>query len=288
MNAEYIAENESKLLDELLSIRGRFCNEKNVCFGKNNPDGLALLRLCPGMTLNAWKIIAETHDLNDWITIPLEENSIPHLKHVQSVLQTLSYKTEHDPLTGIANRRAFEKTLDQEIERSSRDKTPVSLAILDLDNFKAINDTYGHLKGDEVLIDLADMISSNSRRYDLIARIGGEEFALILSGAGQRKAEQLVERLLENIRELTFKKPNSSETFSVTCSVGLATYKGLMNLKIHEFIEKADKALYEAKKTGKDRICTADILDFESVTRETLVHADEKKFLFTGIIKGRD
>ncbi|WP_291327830.1 GGDEF domain-containing protein [Desulfovibrio sp. UCD-KL4C] len=282
MNAEYIAENEAELLEELLSVRERFCNETNVCFGKNCLDGLAVLRFCPGMTLNAWKILAETHDLNDWMTIPLEENSFPHLKHIQSVLQTLSYKTEHDPLTGVSNRRAFEKTLDQEIERSSRDKTPVSLAILDLDNFKAVNDTYGHLKGDEVLIDLADMISSNSRRYDLVARIGGEEFAIILSGAGQHKAGQLVERLLEKTRKLTFKKTNSTETFSVTCSVGIATYKGLMNLKMHEFIEKADKALYEAKKTGKDRICTADILDFESVTKETLVHADEKKFLFTG------
>ncbi|SDL13714.1 diguanylate cyclase (GGDEF) domain-containing protein [Maridesulfovibrio ferrireducens] len=282
MNAEYIAENEAYLLDELLSVRERFCDEKNVCFGKNCLDGLAILRLCPGMTLSAWKILAERHGLNDWMTIPLEENITPHLKHVQSVLQTLSYKTEHDPLTGLSNRRAFERTLDQEIERSRRNKTSVSLAILDLDNFKAVNDTYGHLKGDEVLIDLADMISNSSRRYDLVARIGGEEFAIILSGAGQFKAEQLLERLLEKTRTLTFKKPHGKETFSITCSIGLATYKGLIDIQMHDFIEKADKSLYEAKNTGKNRICTAKILDFESVTRETLVHANEKKFLFTG------
>ena len=282
MNAEYIAENEANLLNELLSVRERFCKENNICFGKDCLDGLAVLRLCPGMTLEAWEILAETHGLNDWMTIPLEENIMPHLKHVQSVLQTLSYKTEHDPLTGVSNRRAFERTLDQEIERSRRNKTPVSLAILDIDNFKAVNDTYGHLKGDEVLIDLADMISGSSRRYDLVSRIGGEEFAIILSGAGQYKSEQLLERILEKTRELSFATPDKKDKFSITCSVGLATYKGMIDLKMHDFIEKADKALYEAKGSGKDKVCTADILDLASVARETLVHANEKKFLFTG------
>ncbi|WP_421901591.1 GGDEF domain-containing protein [Maridesulfovibrio sp.] len=282
MSAEYIAENEASLLEELLSVRDRFCNEKGVCHAHECPEGLAVLRLCPGMTLEAWEILAERHGLNDWMTVPLDRDMAPHLIHVQSVLQELSYKTEHDPLTGLSNRRVFERTLDQEIERTRRSKTPLTLAILDLDNFKKINDTWGHLKGDEVLIDFADLLSQNSRRYDLVARIGGEEFAIILSGVGLVKAKQLLERLLDKIRGLTFTKPGSNETFSVTCSAGISCFKGMVDVEMHELIGKADKALYDAKKAGKDQVCSADILDFETVTKETLVHANEKKFLFTG------
>ncbi|NDV23596.1 GGDEF domain-containing protein [Desulfovibrio sp. JC022] len=282
MSAEYIAENEASLLEELLSVRDRFCNEKGVCHSQKCPEGLTVMRLCPGMTLEAWEILAERHGLNDWMTMPLDQNMAPHLNHIQSVLQELSYKTEHDPLTGLSNRRVFERTLDQEIERTRRAKTPLTLAILDLDNFKKVNDTWGHLKGDEVLIDFADLLSQNSRRYDLVARIGGEEFAIILSGVGLVKAKQLMERLLDKVRDLTFAKPGSNESFSITCSAGISCFKGMVDIEMHELISKADKALYEAKKSGKDQVCSADILDFETVTKETLVHANEKKFLFTG------
>ena len=282
MSAEYIAENEASLMEELLSVRDKFCNEKKVCHSHECPEGLAVMRLCPGMTLEAWEILAERHGLNDWLTMPLDRNIAPHLNHVQSVLQKLSYKTEHDPLTGLSNRRVFERTLDQEIERSRRNKTPLSLAILDLDNFKNINDTWGHIKGDEVLIDFADLLARNSRRYDLAARIGGEEFAIILSGIGLVKSQQLLKRLLGKVRDLNFNIPGSDQKFSVTCSAGISCYKGMVDIERHELINKADKALYEAKDSGKDQVKTADILDFESVTKESLVHANEKKFLFTG------
>ncbi|WP_319759428.1 GGDEF domain-containing protein [Maridesulfovibrio sp.] len=282
MNAEYIAENESSLLEELISVRDKFCTTNNVCHPEESQDGLAVMRLCPGMTLEAWEILAKQHGLNDWLTIPLDSNTTPHLFHVQTVLQELSYKTDHDPLTGLSNRRVFERTLDQEIERTRRNKTPVSLAILDLDNFKQINDKWGHLKGDEVLIDFADLLARNSRRYDLVARIGGEEFAIIFAGVGLVKSQQLLERLLGKVRDLNFKVPGSKDKFSVTCSAGVSCFKGMVDIEMHQLIDKADKALYEAKESGKDQVKTADIIDFESVTKETLVHADEKKFLFTG------
>lgn len=282
MSAEYIAENEASLLEELLSVRDRFCKGSNACLTEECPEGLAVLRICPGMTLNAWEILAERHGLNDWLTVPLDQNAAPHLNHVQSVLEELSYKTEHDPLTGLSNRRVFERMLDQEMERSRRNKTPLSLAILDIDNFKQVNDTWGHLKGDEVLIDFAEMLSHGSRRYDLAARIGGEEFAVILSGVGLFKAQQLLQRLLDRTRELSFSTPDKRDSFSVTCSAGVVCYKGIVETSVNELVDKADKALYEAKNTGKDKVCTADVLDYEAVNRESLVHANEKKFLFTG------
>ncbi len=282
MSAEYIAENEASLLEELFSVRDRFCKESGACTAQDCPEGLAVLKLCPGMTLEAWEILAERHGLNDWLTLPFDHNATPHLNHIQSVLEELSYKTEHDPLTGLSNRRVFERVLDQEMERSRRNKTPLSLAILDIDNFKSINDTWGHLKGDEVLIDFGEMLAHGSRRYDLVARIGGEEFAVILSGVGLFKAQQLLQRLLDKTRELSFSTPDNNDKFSITCSAGVVCYKGIVPTTISDLVEKADKALYEAKNTGKDKVCTADVLDYEAVNKETLVHANEKKFLFTG------
>lgn len=282
MSAEYVAENEASLLEEMLSVKDRFCTPESSGCEILTEDGLAVLRLCPGMTLEAWGILAERHGLNDWMTVPLKKGDLPHLRHVQAVLDKLSYETEHDPLTGLSNRRAFERLLDQEIERSKRGKTPVSLAILDLDDFKVINDTWGHLKGDEVLIDIADLLSRNSRRYDLVARIGGEEFAIIISGVGLFKAEQMLNRFLDQVREMKFTSPDGREKFNISCSVGLTTYKGLAELEMNNFIEHADKALYKAKEAGKDCICTTDPVDLQTVTKQTLVHANEKKFLFTG------
>jgi diguanylate cyclase (GGDEF)-like protein len=282
MNAEYIAENESCLLEEMLSIRDLFCTSDQIGNGLVQQKAMGILRLCPGMTLEAWEILAQQHGLNDWITVPVDKDALPHLRHVQSVLGKLSYETEHDPLTGLSNRRVFERILDQEIERSQRGKTSVSLAILDLDNFKAVNDTYGHLKGDEVLIDLGDLISRNSRRYDLVSRIGGEEFAVIISGVGIFKAEQMLDRLLAQIRELEFSTPDGTGKFGISCSAGVTSYKGLIEIKPHELIDEADKALYEAKNSGKDCVKTSDPVDLQAVTKQTLVHANEKKFLFTG------
>ncbi|WP_320170058.1 GGDEF domain-containing protein [Maridesulfovibrio sp.] len=282
MSAEYIAENEACLLEELLSVRDRFCKDNEACSETADADGLAVMKLCPGMTLEAWEILAERHGLNDWMTLPLDRNAVPHLNHVQHVLQELSYKTDHDPLTGLSNRRAFERALDQEMERSRRHKTPLSLAILDIDNFKSVNDTWGHLKGDEVLMNFAEMLSHRARRYDIVARIGGEEFAVLLSGVGLFKAKQLLQRILEKTKSLVFSTPDNKETFSVTCSAGLVCYKGIVISNTNDLIDKADKALYKAKSSGKDRVCTADVLDYEAVSKETLVHANEKKFLFTG------
>lgn len=280
MNAEYVAENEASLLEEMLSVKEFFCKSENSeC---NTCEALAVFKLCPGMTLEAWEIIAQQHSLNDWMTVPLNRQTLPHLRHLQTVLNKLSYETEHDPLTGLSNRRVFEKILDQEIERSKRGKTPVSLAILDLDDFKLINDTWGHLKGDEVLIDLADLLSQHSRRYDLVSRIGGEEFAIIISGIGLFKAEQLLNRFIEQVRKLEFSTSDGKKKFNISCSIGISAYKGLTDVKPHELIDAADKALYDAKKSGKDCIKTVDPLDLQKIATQTLVNANEKKFLFTG------
>ena len=256
-------------------------------FSKGNQDvtpadAVWVFRLFQGVTPDEWESLTDRHDLKQWLTLPIDGDAFPHLKHIQQTLERLAYQTDHDALTGLANRRAFDRTLDIEIERSKRTKTPLSLAILDLDDFKYVNDTYGHPKGDEVLTRFASQMQASTRRYDLAARFGGEEFALIMAGSGIVKSQRLLERLLNEFRQIEFTTPDGDDTFSVTCSVGLTCYKGERPMTDQELIKLADEALYAAKAEGKDRIKVSKLSFMDNVPNDTLVQAKEKQFLFGG------
>lgn len=261
------------LQEELGEVSAAACDESRSVW---------IFRLLQGVCPEDWEAIASRHDFRQWLSLPINEDSYPHLKRFQETLERLAYQTDHDPLTGLANRRAFDRILDIEIERSKRARTPLSLAIFDLDDFKRINDTYGHPKGDEVLATFAGHLKASTRRYDLAARFGGEEFALIMAGSGLVKAQRLLNRLLDEFRRIEFAVPDGGETFSVTCSVGLTCYKGSTNITDTELIKLADGALYEAKRAGKDQIKISRLLFADNVPNETLVHANEKQFLFGG------
>ncbi len=271
---------DALLLADLAALREALCGEyAEACGQWNNGGGLGLFRLFPGLDLERWSALAEKHGLHHWLTLPLDQAALPHLALYQQTLDRLAYQTDHDPLTGLANRRSFERALDLEIERARRSRMPVCLAILDLDDFKAVNDTHGHPCGDEVLKALARVLLENKRRYDLAARIGGEEFALVLSGVGLVKSAEIMGRILSQFSAERFQGAEAG--FSVTFSVGLATYRGGVSLDVAEFLALADKALYQAKGEGKNRIVSAPLPDVDKVTREaTQVHANEKKFLF--------
>jgi diguanylate cyclase (GGDEF)-like protein len=229
-----------------------------------------------------WKeLIQDGHFIN-WLALPASGDATPHLASIQRTIEELTHQTRHDPLTGLANRRAFEKNLKLELERAYRSGSSLSLAILDLDDFKAVNDTYGHLCGDRVLMGIAAALLGHKRGYDMAARIGGEEFALILPGSGLMQAESSLERLLGEAREHRVTCEGVDEPVGVTCSVGLVCTKGKTPLSVERFVDLADKALYEAKALGKDRIVKAPIPDLMETPQATLVHAQEKQFLFTG------
>lgn len=268
------------LLADLTALRQALCGEHEAtCREWDNGGGLGVFRLFPGLDLERWSTLAEEHGLHHWLTLPLDGRALPHLTLYQQTLDRLAYQTDHDPLTGLANRRSFERALDLEIERARRSRMPVCLALMDLDDFKAVNDTHGHPCGDEVLKALARVLLENKRRYDLAARIGGEEFALILSGVGLVKSSEIVGRVLAQFSEIVFQGPE--QRFQVTFSAGLASYRGSVPLTEAELMALADKALYRAKGQGKNRVVTAPLPDVDLVTREaTQVHANEKKFLF--------
>jgi diguanylate cyclase (GGDEF)-like protein len=272
---------ENELASELTTLQEELC-EYSKGVGENLDQAVWVFRLIQGVSNEEWESIAARRDLGQWLSLPINGDTYPHLRRFQETLERLAYQTDHDPLTGLANRRAFDRILDIEIERSKRARTPLSLAIFDLDDFKRVNDTYGHQKGDEVLSTFARHLKATTRRYDLAARFGGEEFSLIMAGSGLVKAQRLLSRLLNEFKQIEFTTPDRDETFHVTCSVGLTCYKGSVNLTDKELIELADGALYEAKAAGKDQVKVSRLAFADNVPNETLVHANEKQFLFGG------
>lgn len=273
---------ERELLRELTLLRDELCSPSmSACPPMAARTNLGLFRIFSGVDINQWREISHRLNLTGWQTLPIDRDIYPHLTVLQENLERLSYESEHDALTGLANRRAFKRFLDLEIERTRRGRTALSLAIMDLDDFKRINDEHGHPVGDEVLVRVGRIISAEKRRYDQAARIGGEEFALVVPGAGQVRTRAMVERMLELLSRERFTTPEGA-TFSVTFSAGIVSYRGNSERRVDELMEKADKALYEAKQQGKSRVKLAPLPDLDTVPRESLVQASEKKFLFTG------
>jgi two-component system cell cycle response regulator len=159
-----------------------------------------------------------------------------------------------DGLTGLYNHSHFRNFLELEIKRSKRQHHPVSLLLLDLDNFKLINDRFGHLSGDSTLIEVANIIKQKVREIDFVARYGGEEFAIILPYSHIDEARDIAERIRQAIVEETtlYRDSNSSEFVSV--SIGVAFYPA-DGKDIESLIRKADEMMYLAKQCGKNQVC---------------------------------
>lgn len=157
-----------------------------------------------------------------------------------------------DPLTGIANRRHLDQVLQTELRRSARSHTPISLMLLDLDNFKHYNDSHGHPKGDECLRKIAILLRSAGRRpSDLAARLGGDEFVLLLVDSDVDGAQRIARDILQAVSDLELQAGTAGK---VTASIGLVTMLPETNSHADSLIEQADKALYHAKNTGRNRI----------------------------------
>jgi two-component system chemotaxis family response regulator WspR len=160
-----------------------------------------------------------------------------------------------DQLTGIANRRNFDARLNLEWNRSRRDKSPLAILLIDLDNFKNYNDTYGHLQGDTALRMLAKIIDDSIKRStDLAARWGGEEFIVLLPDIDKVGAMEVAERIRSNIENCQIPCTDGSTT-SLTASIGGTNIIPTGENLIQEFIDGADQALYIAKNSGKNRVC---------------------------------
>ena len=153
-----------------------------------------------------------------------------------------------DPSSGLFNRPYFQSRLQEELQRSTRQNTPVSLLMLDIDSFKSINDTFGHLAGDTVIKDVADILRSSVRVFDVCARYGGEEFAVVMPGSGLESATAIAERIRQRIHSY-HSTDRALAGLRVTVSIGVAESGPLGSVR--DVIERADGALYTAKRAGR-------------------------------------
>ena len=158
-----------------------------------------------------------------------------------------------DGLTKLYNHRFFQELFEREFRRSERYSTVFSLIMLDIDHFKKINDTYGHLCGDEILRGLAELIKDCLRSIDTVARYGGEEFAILLPETGGAEAVKTAERIRCMVEEHTFS--GNDEGLKTTVSLGVATYPSPGVHQRSDVLAKADAAMYEAKEGGRNRVC---------------------------------
>jgi diguanylate cyclase (GGDEF)-like protein len=160
-----------------------------------------------------------------------------------------------DPLTGLSNRRAFRQFLNREIRSSIRSRTPVGLALIDVDFFKNYNDEFGHAAGDQCLSNVGQILLAHARRpCDLAARIGGDEFVLILGNTRLEMVKEIAESILKGINGL---KLVFNETKQVTASIGFISVVPDENLNEDFLVEEADKALYRAKSAGRNQVAQA-------------------------------
>jgi diguanylate cyclase (GGDEF)-like protein len=160
-----------------------------------------------------------------------------------------------DDLTGLANRRRFSESLGLEVSRAERFGGTLALVLADLDDFKRVNDLYGHQVGDEVLRRFADLMRESVREFDLAVRHGGEEFAVLVPETDLDGGVRLAERLAEALREARFVS-RGGETFTVTSSFGVAAFPAARSAE--QLMLVADRALYTAKKEGKNRVIRGD------------------------------
>ncbi|MBJ7472964.1 MAG: diguanylate cyclase [Solirubrobacteraceae bacterium] len=167
------------------------------------------------------------------------------------IAEQLEHLANHDPLTNLRNRRSFEAALDRQIASTRRYHEPAALLMVDLDHFKAVNDTRGHQAGDRVLVDTADLLRDELRESDTVARLGGDEFAVLLPRATAEEAVTVAEKLTARLHAYGESLPTDPLAPALTASVGVAILAG-QHRSIDEALADADNALYRVKTSGRD------------------------------------
>lgn len=202
-----------------------------------------------------------THPENDQEKISRLEAENSKLREEKAALEALS---QTDALTRIPNRRASELELERVLARAERGAQDIAVVVLDIDNFKAINDTYGHLQGDIILKETADFLDQAIRKGDFVSRLGGEEFLLTLIDPGS-DLESLIQRIRDSLSPISRSgtKPPNEENDSLTASIGCVLIpRGSQNLTNEKILKLADDEMYKAKNTaGKNTFSIATYQD---------------------------
>jgi diguanylate cyclase (GGDEF)-like protein len=189
----------------------------------------------------------------DFVTKPVSA-AVLHLR-IQRVLEHVRTRrlARTDGLTGLYNHRSFQECLAQEIDRAERYNRPLSILMIDVDHFKAYNDTRGHMRANLVLQELARLLRVTSRTSDTVARYGGEEFAVILPETDEECARKIAERLRMQVERHVFPGEDSMPEGPLTISIGVGTH--VFGASKDTLLQAADSALYAAKRGGRNRVC---------------------------------
>jgi len=208
----------------------------------------------------------------------LPDSEVHPTEFVQSVIDGLCELSRKDPLTGLANRRQFLSVLEREIDGVARSGEPALLLMMDIDHFKRINDTHGHIAGDRVLQAVAKCLSRCIRPMDSVARYGGEEFAVVLPNCMVSVGEAIAERIRLTVESLTIPVSTGSSV-QATISIGGAYAPSWIRSAAPLWVERADNLLYLAKSQGRNRVC----IDQQQAIA---VSAEEKSLLFGHLTLG--
>ncbi len=246
----------------------------------NGHELLKKIRTSPDPRINSLPVIVMTgaddttdrnlafaNGANDFLTKPVDilelqaRVNVHHklartIRELEQSRVRLAELANTDPLTKLKNRRSFQEHGAHHLAMARRYKTDLSLLLLDIDFFKNINDRHGHQTGDEVLIQVADLLAEQVRVVDIVARIGGEEFAVLLPATNRLGAAVLAERIRAAIEQSEF--PADGKVLAVTVSVGIASLGAEPVDSVDELLAIADKRLYLAKNNGRNRICVND------------------------------
>lgn len=199
------------------------------------------------------KIMAYTQALDDANAL-LEEKVKQRTQELEASNEELKLLASVDPLTLLYNRRYFTTSSEQILQISKRNKTPLSMIMLDIDDFKHINDAYGHQSGDEVIVFVASVLMEMTRKSDIICRFGGEEFVVLLPETNLEGAFAIGEKIRTSIERQELDLQIKQKVF-ITISVGVAEFDKKADKSLEDIIKKADSAMYEAKGSGKNRTC---------------------------------
>lgn len=216
---------------------------------------------------------------NNGIDCPNGSSSCPiysELGELKEKVEQLSDQVRCDFLTGLFNKQHLIFSLEQELERTARSYQATSLILIDADHFKSVNDTHGHVVGDKVLVQLANIIKDTVRKIDVPCRYGGEEFAVILPSSPVLTGTQVAERIRSKVEETPF-VISDTLTLDITVSIGIYAAEHTQNLNYESVIEKADEQLYLAKKNGRNKVQHFVSDKFEPA----LVSTEEKDALFS-------
>jgi len=203
-----------------------------------------------------WRLVRASHNFSrnllHVLAKRMRKNNVAIINGLRHQ-QELEYLANVDGLTGLFNRRWMNEFFQRQIARALRDNKPMALLIADLDHFKQINDIHGHVVGDEVLFAVASILARLVRPTDLLARFGGEEFALILPDTSLHDAKQIAERMRVEIDNTRIKIDNESpHEIHVTLSLGVTSL--MLGDEINNILTRADRALYHAKENGRNRV----------------------------------